>query len=192
MAMRVALCGAGVVGGGVLSILSKRKELPFQVTKVLVRNLDKTRGVPLPPGAKYVTDWRECMEDVDLVVELIGGTTLAKDIVFTALESGIDVVTANKALVASEMCGLEKVLDAESAGSLGYEAAVGGGIPVIRGLQTSVAVADSVSSISGILNGTTNYMLTKMANEGSSYDSVLKEAQDAGFADADPTGRTRK
>ena len=184
---RVALCGAGVVGSGVLSILSKKKDLPFQVTKVLVRDLKKARGVSLPHGAEYVTNWRECVEDVDIVVELIGGTTLAKDIVYTALESGIDVVTANKALLASEMSGLEKVLESKSSGSLAYEAAVGGGIPVIRGLQSSVTVADDVSSIAGILNGTTNFMLSKMASEGSSYDDVLKEAQDAGFAEADPT-----
>ena len=187
MATRVALCGAGVVGGGVLSILSRKKDLPFQITKVLVRDLKKARGVPLPHGAEYVTNWRECVEDVDLVLELIGGTTLAKDIVYTALESGIDVVTANKALLASEMCGLEKLLESNSSGSLAYEAAVGGGIPVIRGLQSSVTVADDVSSITGILNGTTNYMLSKMASGGSSYADVLKEAQDAGFAEADPT-----
>lgn len=186
-AMRVAICGAGVVGGGVLSILSKLRGIPFQVTKVLVRDVEKARGTPLPHGATYVTDWRECMEDTDLVVELIGGTTVAKDIVFTALESGIDVVTANKALIASEMTDLENVLAAESAGSFGYEAAVGGGIPVIRGLQNSITASDYVTSVSGILNGTTNYMLSKMSAEGSSYATVLKEAQDAGFAEADPT-----
>ena len=184
-ALKVSLCGCGVVGGGVLSIIAKLSH--FTVTKVLVRSLNKERDFPLPEGAEYTTDWKECVtSDVDICVELIGGTTLAKDIVFTALQNDVNVVTANKALLAAFMTELEEIL-VTSNGMLAYEAAVGGGIPIIRGLQTSIVMSDKVTSVAGILNGTTNYMLSKMAADGCSYDDVLKEAQALGFAEADPT-----
>ena len=184
--MNVALCGAGVVGGGVLSIISSLPNTPFIVTKVLVRDIHKERDFLLPTSASYTTDWKECVQDVDLVIELIGGTTLAKDIVFTALRNNIHVVTANKALIAAHMTELEEIL-ATSTGSLGYEASTGGGIPIIRSLQTSIISSDKVTSVAGILNGTTNFMLSKMAAEGCSYNDCLKEAQALGFAEADPT-----
>lgn len=186
--VNVTLCGAGVVGGGVLSMIANLRDSPFNVTKVLVRTIDKERGFDLPNGAEYTTNWKECVdsEKVDMVVELIGGTTLAKEIVFTALRNGINVVTANKALLAEHMEELEDILT-NSKATLGYEAAVGGGIPVIKGLQASIVSSDQVTSIAGILNGTTNFMLSKMASEGSSYDDALKEAQALGFAEADPT-----
>ena len=189
--MRVSVCGAGVVGGGVLSILQREDHngygAAFQITKVLVRDASKPRDFPLPPGAVYTEDWRDCLQDVDVVVELIGGTTLAREIVCAALKKGLRVVTANKALLAKHMDEIEGILAAVPAARLAYEAAVAGGIPIIRALQTSIVSADKVESISGILNGTTNYMLSKMAAEGCSYEAVLKEAQALGFAEADPT-----
>ena len=189
--MRVSVCGAGVVGGGVLSILQREDHngygAAFQITKVLVRDASKPRDFPLPPGAVYTEDWRDCLQDVDVVVELIGGTTLAREIVCAALKKGLRVVTANKALLAKHMDEIEGILAAVPDARLAYEAAVAGGIPIIRALQTSIVSADKVESISGILNGTTNYMLSKMAAEGCSYEAVLKEAQALGFAEADPT-----
>lgn len=184
--MKVAICGAGIVGGGVLSIISQLQDSPFVVTKVLVKSLGKERDFPLPDGASYTTDWKECVVDVDMVIELIGGVTLAKEIVFAALRNNVHVVTANKALIAAHMEELEDLLKVSSA-SFGYEASVAGGIPAIRSLQTSIGLSDKVTSVAGILNGTTNYMLSKMDAEGCSYDDVLKEAQALGFAEADPT-----
>jgi len=186
--VNVALCGAGIVGGGVLYMIKQLRNSPFTVKKVLVRTIDKVRDFELPNGTTYTTDWNECVDpnEIDLVVELIGGITVAKDIVFTALKNNINVVTANKALIASHMEELEEILTT-SKGTLGYEAAVGGGIPIIKALQTSIVCSDQVTSVSGILNGTTNFMLSKMATDGCSYDDVLKEAQSLGFAEADPT-----
>lgn len=189
MVVNVALCGAGVVGGGVLTMIEKlRDSNMFRIKKILVRTIDKVRNFELPKGATYTTDWKECVDpnEVDMVVELIGGITLAKEIIFTALKNNINVVTANKALIAAHMEELEELL-ATSTGTLGFEAAVGGGIPIIKTLQTSVCCSDQVTSITGILNGTTNFMLSKMALDGCSYDDVLKEAQALGFAEADPT-----
>lgn len=191
--MRVAICGAGVVGGGVISILSRPQHLEsgtastFRITKVLVRNASRERDFLLPQGASYTEDWKECLKEVDMVVELIGGVTLAKEIVFAALRAGLRVVTANKALLAGHMEELEDIMASVPQARLAYEASVGGGIPVIRTLQSSIISADSIKKISGILNGTTNYMLSKMASEGSSYGDVLKEAQSLGYAEADPT-----
>ena len=189
MSFNIALCGAGVVGGGVLSMIGSLQNSPidFVLKKVLVRDVDKKRDFDLPNGAAYTTAWQDCVtSDIHVVIELIGGTTLAKEIVFTALKNNIHVITANKALIAAHMTELEDIL-ASSTGTLGYEAAVGGGIPVIRGLQTSIVSSDNVTSVAGILNGTTNFMLSKMASEGCSYHDVLKEAQALGFAEADPT-----
>jgi homoserine dehydrogenase len=181
----------------VLSILAQRdrpdRPAAFRITTVLVRDAGAdaglARGCTLPAGARYTEDWRECVDPtaVDMVVELIGGTSLAKDIVCTALRRGLHVVTANKALLAAHMGELEEILEAAPRARLCYEAAVGGGIPVIRALQTSVVSSDKVQSLAGILNGTTNYMLSKMAAEACSYGDVLREAQALGFAEADPT-----
>ena len=104
------MCGAGVVGGGVLDILANLKNSPFRVTKVLVRDTNKERGFALPPSASYTTDWQECVRDVDMVIELVGGTAIAKDIVFAALQNNIHVVTANKALIAAYLTALEEIL----------------------------------------------------------------------------------
>ena len=123
--------------------------------------------------------------DIDIVIELIGGTTVARDVVLGALRAGKNVVTANKALMATH--GEEVMRTAEEAGKeIAFEASVGGGIPIIDPLKHSL-IANEVSSVMGIVNGTTNYMLTRMVEQGLSYDDALKEAQAKGFAEADPT-----
>ena len=115
-------------------------------------------------------------------VELMGGTGIARDVVFSALQQGTHVVTANKALVAGAMPELESLLEKRSFDvGFGYEAAVAGGIPIIRSLQQSFAMSDRVHRVAGIMNGTTNYMLTKMDSEGANYGEVLREAQAAGL-----------
>ena len=178
-----------LIGGGVIKILQNPQiGSAFQITKVLCRDVNKPRDFELPEHVTYTEDWKEAIKDVDMVVELIGGTTLAKDAVYTALKSGVHVVTANKALVAEHMQEIEDILaETDNKAKLGYEAAVGGGIPIIRSLQTSVVSADQVNEVAGILNGTTNFMLSKMASESASYDDVLKEAQALGFAEAEPS-----
>jgi homoserine dehydrogenase len=120
------------------------------------------------------------------VLELMGGVTFAKDVIFGAIEKGKHVITANKALIAGFMDDLIALLAANPTVKFMYEAAVGGGIPIIHTMR-STFVSDSVTDIAGILNGTTNFMLSKMSKEGKDYADVLKEAQDLGFAEADPT-----
>ena len=135
----------------------------------------------------FTTDFHEVIEDpeVDLVIELIGGTTFAKEVVIGALQNGKSVVTANKALMAS--CGEEVMSLAEEKGvEIAFEASVGGAIPIIVPLKHSL-IANRIDSIMGIVNGTTNYMLTRMDEDGMSYEDALKEAQERGFAEADPT-----
>eukprot|EP00164_Ancoracysta_twista_P008538 GFYU01012384.1.p1 GENE.GFYU01012384.1~~GFYU01012384.1.p1 ORF type:complete len:427 (-),score=160.63 GFYU01012384.1:282-1562(-) len=192
--VRVGLLGAGTVGGGVISIFNEHKErfskigVEVNFTKICVRDLNKKRDFEFPAGAKVVTDPAEVYTDpeVDLVVEVMGGVTVAKDAVFGAIAAGKNVVTANKALVAKHLNEINELLAKHPNVKFGLEAAVCGGIPIIRALQTSF-LGDAVSQISGIMNGTTNFMLSKMEKEGVSYDAVLKEAQDLGYAEADPT-----
>ncbi len=135
----------------------------------------------------FTTDFHEVIEDpeVDLVIELIGGTTFAKEVVIGALQNGKSVVTANKALMAT--CGEEVMNLAEEKGvEIAFEASVGGAIPIIVPLKHSL-IANRIDSIMGIVNGTTNYMITRMDEDGMSYEDALKEAQEKGFAEADPT-----
>ena len=194
-AVRVAVCGAGNVAGALMQILQKKADFlaktncPITVTKVLVRDTAKPRPFVLPEGAEFVTDFRTIVEDkeVELVVELIGGTTDAKEIVLRSLRAGKHVVTANKALLASCMAEIEaELLASGGACQFGYEAAVCGGIPIIQTLVHGLA-GDDVVQLAGIMNGTTNFMLSAMESEGASYDEILRVAQEKGFAEADPT-----
>jgi homoserine dehydrogenase len=158
----------------------------LSIGRVAVRNLSAERAVALPEGVltrdthAVVTD-----PDVDLVVETIGGIEPARQLLLDALKAGRPVVTANKELVAN--CGAELFEAAEAAGvDLQFEAAVAGGIPLIRVLRESL-VGEQIRRIMGIVNGTTNYILTKMTEEGAAYGDVLAEAQRLGYAEADPT-----
>eukprot|EP00947_MAST-08B_sp_MAST-8B-sp1_P001198 g1198.t1 len=187
----IGLCGGGVVGGGVVSILRDKASafadlgLAFEVRKILVRDVSKPRD--FDHTATLVTDYNEIVNDpsVNIVVEVIGGVTLAKDIIWAAIKAGKHVVTANKALLAAHGAELTELLNANPSCRFGYEAAVAGGIPIIDTLVRNFG-SDKVKQIAGIMNGTTNFMLTKMEREGLDYDVVLKEAQDLGFAEAVP------
>ncbi|MBW3657141.1 MAG: homoserine dehydrogenase [Actinobacteria bacterium] len=191
--IRVGLLGCGTVGGGVVRILDREaRDIAVRVggqllvTRVGVRDLAKDRQLPLPADA-FTDDLLSVVEadDVDVIVEVMGGRDPAGGLIRRALELGKPVVTANKELVAHE--GPELYELAESSGvDLMYEAAVAGAIPIIRPLKQSLA-GDRVRRVVGILNGTTNYILTKMTEEGASYDAVLSEAQRLGYAEADPT-----
>ena len=192
MAVKVGLVGTGTVGGGCLDILRNHKEefkrhfgIDIELTRVCSRQPEVAESYGL--SDIFTTDFHEVIEDpeVDLVIELIGGTTFAKEVVIGALQNGKSVVTANKALMAS--CGEEVMSLAEEKGvEIAFEASVGGANSIIVPLKHSL-IANRIDSIMGIVNGTTNYMLTRMDEDGMSYEDALKEAQERGFAEADPT-----
>jgi homoserine dehydrogenase len=188
---RIAVAGLGTVGSGVVKALTaRRKELSaragrdLQICGVSARDKTKVRDFE-------ITGWQDdpldlARGDADLVIELIGGEEgIARELVETALGRGKHVVTANKALLARHGLALAKL--AESKGvSLQFEAAVAGGIPIVKVLREDL-IAHGVDSVKGILNGTCNYILTEMENSGRSFVEVLKEAQTMGYAEADPT-----
>lgn len=189
--VKIGLCGLGTVGSGVVDIfqasaklIAKRAAVPVELAHIGAR-----RDRPGCDTSAYRVS-RDIFEvatdpDIDVVVELIGGTTVARDLVVAALEAGKHVVTANKALIAEH--GNELAALAESKGlALRYEAAVAGGIPVIKALRESLA-GNRISSVAGIINGTGNFILTEMSSAGRSFDDVLAEAQALGYAEADPT-----
>lgn len=192
MAVKVGLVGTGTVGGGCLDILSNHKEdflrhfgIDLELARVCSRSAEQAEAHGV--GHLFTTDYRDIVNDpeIDLVIELIGGTGVAKNVVEEALAAGKHVVTANKALMATageEIMDLAEAKEVEIA----FEASVGGGIPIIDPLKHSL-IANQIDSIMGIVNGTTNYMLTRMDEDGMSYDDVLAEAQAKGFAEADPT-----
>lgn len=191
--VKVGLIGLGTVGSGVVEILKRHGE-DFQrragVDIELVRFADRTthRFTDLGlPASACSSDWHDVVADpdVDVIIELIGGTGVAREVVLAALNSGKSVVTANKALLASH--GEEVMAAAEANGvDVLFEASVGGGIPIIGPLKHSLT-GNEIKTVMGIVNGTTNYMLTRMASDGLDYDTALAEAQAKGFAEADPT-----
>ncbi|MFO0936146.1 MAG: homoserine dehydrogenase [Gemmataceae bacterium] len=187
----IALIGCGTVGGGVAKILhdhadrvAMRASKPLSIRRVVVRDPSKARTVPLTNVSTELTSgWSD--PDVQIVVELIGGTTTAKEVVLSSLAAGKHVVTANKALLAEH--GAELFAAARKANRvICFEAAVAGGVPIIRALAESLS-ANQITSIQAILNGTSNFILTAMADRGSNYADALKEAQELGYAEADPT-----
>jgi homoserine dehydrogenase len=193
-ALRVGVAGLGTVGAGVVrllaanfSVIAARAGREIVVTAVSARDASRDRGVSLA-GMKWHADpvGLATDPDVDVVVELIGGADgLAKSLVEAAILAGKPVVTANKALLAVHGSRLAEM--AESAGvSLGFEAAVAGGIPVIKALREGLA-GNRISRVAGILNGTCNYILTVMRKEGKEFADVLKDAQALGYAEADPS-----
>jgi len=183
----------GTIGTGVARILIEQQELmrrrlgkSVRLVAAADRDLDRDRGLDFT-GVRLCDDANAVVtaDDVDLVVELIGGYEPARSFVATALEHGKHVVTANKALIAKHGEELFE-LAVEQGVAVGFEAAVGGGIPCLKALREGCA-ANAVESVYGILNGTCNFILTKMENEGADYADVLKEAQQLGYAEADPT-----
>jgi len=193
MAIGIGLLGAGTVGGTVVRRLTQEDNavaaktgLELEVRRVAVRSLAKKRDFSVPKGV--LTDRpEEVVGDpaIDLVVELMGGRHPAGDLVLAALEAGKPVVTANKELIAADGPALFAAA-ARSGVPLLFEAAVGGGIPIIRPLAETLA-GEPVGKVMGIVNGTTNYILTKMSEAGQSYQDALGEAQALGYAEPDPT-----
>lgn len=193
MAIGIGMLGGGIVGGALLQRLIEDREaltartgLELEVKKVAIRSPGKTRAYPIP-DTLVTTDPHDVVDDPDvqLIVEVMGGLEPAGELVLAALEAGKPVVTANKELVAAR--GAELIGEAARAGvSLLFEASVGGGIPIIRPLTETLA-GESLTRVMGIVNGTTNYLLTRMTEDGAGFDEALAEAQAKGFAEADPT-----
>ncbi|HEY7477608.1 MAG TPA: homoserine dehydrogenase [Actinomycetota bacterium] len=191
--IRVGLLGCGVVGAGVARTLhahaddiERRAGVRVAVTRVAVRDLTRDRHVPVPREA-FTTDGAAIVDDpeIDVVCELLGGLEPARGLILRALANGKPVVTANKELLANAG---DEILGAAAAGELdlAFEAAVAGGIPLIRPLTESLA-GERVERLMGIVNGTTNFVLTMMSERGWSYEEALAEAQRLGYAEADPT-----
>lgn len=189
----VGLLGLGTVGSGVVKIIENHQDklmhqvgCPVKIKKILVKNIEKERDVSTT-GAELTTNVDDILHDpeIDVVIEVIGGIKETKRILLEALRRKKHVVTANKDLMALHGPELLQVAT-DNQCDLFYEASVAGGIPILRGLVDGLA-SDRITKLMGIVNGTTNYILTKMSQEGSSYDDVLKEAQALGFAEADPT-----
>ncbi len=192
-AINVGLIGAGTVGGGTFTVLarnaeeiSRRAGRPICITVVADKNVELAKSVT--KGACRVTDDAFSVvndPEVDIVIELIGGTGIAKELVLKAIHNGKHVVTANKALLA--MHGNEIFAAAQQMRVMvAFEAAVAGGIPIIKAVREGLA-ANRIEWIAGIINGTTNFILSEMRDKGLSFDSVLQEAQRLGYAESDPT-----
>ena len=192
MDKKIALLGMGTVGSGVVNLLRENEDLihsssgvSFEITHILVTDTTKTRTADIS-NIRVTDDITEIENaDIDLVVEVMGGIDSTKDIINKFLEKGIPVVTANKDMLAVHIDELEESA-AQNNTVLYYEAAVAGGIPIIHTMQHSLN-ANKISKVMGILNGTTNYILSKMAFDSWEYMDALKEAQAIGYAEADPT-----
>ncbi len=189
----IGLIGMGVVGAGVVRILKQRADhfrsirgVAFDLRRIAVRDIAKSRDSDLPDDI-LTASASEVIEDPDIqiVVEVMGGLDPARELCLNALENGKDLATANKALLAEHGDDLFSAA-ARNGANIGFEASVCGGIPIIRSLTDGLA-ANRIQSIYGILNGTTNYILTRMTDDGGDFQAMLRRAQEKGFAEADPT-----
>ena len=190
--LNIALVGCGTVGAGVAKLLLEQSERlthragrPLLLRRVVVRDIHKPRAVPIPEHL-LTTSLKSVIDDpsIDVAVELVGGVNWAKAAALQLLDSGKHLVTANKALLADHSAEIFETAR-RNGRSVGFEASVGGGIPIIGALSQGLA-ANQVLAIQGILNGTCNFILTAMAEEGSSYADALAESQRLGYAEADP------
>ncbi len=190
--IKIGLLGLGTVGTGVYKLIRMRADVMertagarLEIKKILVHNKDKKRG---GVDESLLTDnWKEILEDdeIQIIIEVIGGMEPAKTMIMEALRAGKNVVSANKDLIAEEGRELFEAAHEHGKDFL-FEAAVAGGIPIIRPLKQCLA-ANEISDVLGIVNGTTNYILTKMFEDGMEFDDALKRAQELGYAEADPT-----
>ena len=191
--VKLGMIGGGTVGGGVFhalqlngALMASRIGVKTNLRQIAVKAFDEPRPYEIPDSL-MTTDWQTVVNDpkVDIVIELVGGTNLAKTIILTALKLGKPVITANKALISAH--GEELFEAAQQNGTnLYYEASVCGGIPIIKSLREGF-VGNRITHLYGIVNGTCNYILTRMKLEGAGFDSVLKDAQAQGYAEAEPS-----
>lgn len=190
--IKVGMIGLGTVGGGVVHILQEHKQdflrdQGVDIELVQVASLYEEEALALGVHDIFTKDGFEIINNpqIDIVIEVVGGTGIARKFIFAALEAGKSVITANKAVMAQDFYELLELSGSKGV-ELAFETSVGGGIPIIGALRNSL-IGNRIESVIGIVNGTTNYMLTQMTQHGSDYDSVLKEAQALGYAEADPT-----
>jgi homoserine dehydrogenase len=192
-AISVGMLGLGTVGSGVVTIIENHQDklmhqvgCPVRLKKILVKDLNKSRAVEVSPEL-LTTDENDILNDpeIDVVIEVMGGVERTREYLLRALRNKKHVVTANKDLMAVYGTELHTVA-AENGCDLFYEASVAGGIPILRSLVDGFS-SDRITKLMGIVNGTTNYILTKMTKQGAAYEDVLKEAQRLGYAEADPT-----
>ena len=190
----LGLAGYGVVGSGFARALDEGRELikrrtgcDIVIKTVAVKSLDEQFAYPVPEGAALVTDVNAICDDpdIDVAIELMGGTGIAGTFLLKALQNGKHVVTANKALLAEKGIDLFRIAGEKNL-HIGYEASVCGAIPIVQTMRESLA-GNNILTVSGILNGTCNYILSAMTAKGQSFDEALKDAQKLGFAEADPT-----
>lgn len=191
--VKLGIIGLGTVGTGTLRLLERNADViarraggALKIAKIATLNPSKPRAIPIDP-AILTGDVNDILNDpeIAIVAELIGGVKPAKEYVMRAIEAGKSVVTANKELIAKYGADIQRAADKAGVDFL-FEGSVGGGIPVIKPLRESLA-GNNMSELIGIVNGTTNYILTSMTREGRTFDEVLAEAQQLGFAEADPT-----
>ncbi|MBN1930458.1 MAG: homoserine dehydrogenase [Desulfobacterales bacterium] len=191
--INIGLLGCGTVGTGVAKILIENRELirsrvgtPLVLKRVADIDLNKERGISFDEGV-FTSDAQKVVDDpeIDIIIEMIGGNGISKDLILRAIKNGKQVVTANKALIAGQGNALFKAA-ADKGVDLAYEASVGGCIPIIKTLRESL-VGNHIKSMTGILNGTCNYILSKITDDGSTFEEALSEAQARGYAEADPT-----
>ena len=192
--LKVGMLGAGVVGGQVARLLveqnsdlAARSGSQLKLISISVKDLKKPRPDLNNSGVTVTSDGESIVNDpqIDIIIEVMGGIEPARSLILQALKNGKSVVTANKALLAQHGAELYEAA-ADNGVDIYFEAAVAGAIPIIRPLRESLA-GDQVKRVIGIVNGTTNYILSKMAASGASFESALKEAQALGYAEADPT-----
>ena len=190
--IKIGILGLGTVGGGVIDILGKHRQaflrdqgVNIELVQVASRSIEKARQLGVEDI--FTTDGYELINnpEIDIIVELIGGTGIARDYIFAALNAGKRVITANKAVMAQDFYELLELSGTKGV-ELAFEASVGGGIPIIGALRNSL-IGNRIESVLGIVNGTTNYMLSQMTQYGYDYSTVLREAQELGYAEADPT-----
>ena len=184
--VKIGLIGLGTVGCGVVKVLADFPEI--EIKKIAVKNINKKRNIENLDISLLTGNPFDIVNDpeIDIVVEVIGGIEPAYDLLVAAVNNGKHIVTANKELLAKKGEPLFKLAKEKNTAIL-YEAAIAGGIPIIMPIKTTLA-ANKINEIEAILNGTTNYILTKMEKDGVSYEQVLKEAQELGYAETDPTG----
>ncbi|MFN3568489.1 MAG: homoserine dehydrogenase, partial [Caldimicrobium sp.] len=190
--INIALLGFGTVGQAVYQLLETNKEtlknrlgVNFRIKKILVRDPKKRRECPVPKES-FTTSFEEILNDpsIPIICELMGGIEPARSYILSALEKGKQVITANKAVLAEKGGDIFKTAEKNRA-FLGFEASVGGGIPVIKTLREAL-VGNKIERILGIINGTTNYILTRMLEQRLSFEKALEEAKLKGYAEADP------
>jgi len=192
--INLGLAGFGTVGSGLARIIEENREWiarrigkSLVIKHILVRDKDKVRPFIPGPEARFTTAAEDLLNDphTDIVVELMGGTRAARELISRALESGKHVVTANKALLAEEGADLFDLAEKKGR-ALYYEASVAGGIPIVQTLRDSLA-GNRIKSLTGILNGTANYILSEMTTTGEKFSTALEKAKEKGYAEADPT-----